>query len=284
MIPRLWVCTSHPVAAWISLPINPLIVLALVLLEDLFGVKGWVLLSITARRLWQSLGVIGVCAFAATALMGGVISLLGADPDPVFRYARSVWPFIAIAGVVHGGWCVRRDVRRGLPSAAAFREQYLWLRSFWRVLNAGAFCFGLSLEIISALPLPWRIPADITEFFFDILTPAIASDECLAFRYVDDAGLGSYAGDQASEALVKHGPAAAPGVADFLADQLASHKEASLNPGIQPLLVEIIAQAGDSPVLRACEQYQPRRVRELRSCISSGRHVLRSPSRGWECR
>jgi hypothetical protein len=280
LIPRLWVCTSHPVAEWLALPTHPLVILALIALEDLCSRKQWWRASTRVRRLWQSLGIVGLGAFFMFAVAGGVLGLLGSDPDPIFRVAMGIWPLLSISAIVFAYRWAKRDMEHGLPSAEDARAQLLSGLRFWRVLSAGAFCVGLLFALSSALPLPWQIPFNISAYFFDVLTPSIASDECLAFRSVVDSGLASDAGVQAKETLIRRGKEAAIGVADYVSDQIEANEASHSPPKITPFLLEIIAESGDHPLLHVCEQYNWMHAREIGECALAHRRV--GPD--WKCR
>src|SRR4051794_26942065 len=282
MIPRLWSCTAHRNLEWFALPFSPLLILGLVLLAAALPTRSvW---SPRVARLWQALLVAELGSIALFALAGGIARMFGGRGNTVFVAARYVFPFVAWAalliGLAWGGlaW-ERHGVRQvGTPGGAVMlvpgsRPVVRALIAFVAVLLMALI---LVRRAIPGVQRPWTLPYEIAEWYFDDATTALASDECLAFRTTDDvARFGtSDPGGAARSRLRRSGIGAVPGVAEFLADRLASMGFCYSAPcGATTGLLAFVAQTGDQPLLAAYERYPVLQVRQIRQCLHAGNSV-----------
>jgi len=107
VIPRLWLCTWHPALQISTLPLHPLVILALVVAAWLMDSRSdvWALLL---RRLWMSLCLATIGGFVLIALPGWVVVKIGGNGNPIFVAARYLWVALAWAAVGAGtAWAVR---------------------------------------------------------------------------------------------------------------------------------------------------------------------------------
>lgn len=284
MIPRLWVCTSHPVLELLALPLHPMVILALILVEPAARARWGPGVARRVRRLWLVLLLVGAGTFALVALPGWVVYKLGANPNPIFMAARYIW--VAAAWVAIGlalAWGAR-----GIRAVAKLDELWTPKRFFANLGRSLAFVtfifLGLTLFNSNSRE-PWSIPYEIGAFFFDAFTTDLSSDECLAFRAVDDeVSFGSwYPGVDAGLALRRHGKSGIPGIANYLSDRLSKTSGTGYPYGVSQGLLAMIAEGGDHPLLQQCEKYPEFETGKMRACIRAGRHVVWTNHRTWQC-
>jgi hypothetical protein len=77
MIPRLWVCTSHPVLQALTLPLQPLVILALAVAAWLVGNRSGGVWAMRLRRLWVTLALAVLIGLLLIALPGWVVVKIG---------------------------------------------------------------------------------------------------------------------------------------------------------------------------------------------------------------
>ncbi len=287
MIPRLWSCTSHPSLEWLALPFSPIVLLGLFLLAATLPANvSW---SKRASRLWQTLLAAELGSIALFVLIAGVSRAFGGRGNPIFLAARYVFPFIAWAAVAVGLlWGSRGERQAGAPGTAAMRvdSSRLLIRRcavFAAIVLLAAI---VARRFIAGFQRPWSLPYEIAEWYFDDATMDLASDECLAFRVTDD--LARYGtsdpGAAARYRLRNSGHLAAPGVAEYLADRLASGEFCHGAPcGVSIGLLAFLAETGDHPLLAAYDRYPLLMTREIRKCLHSGRQVQWAGDTDFQC-
>jgi hypothetical protein len=235
------------------------------------------------RRLWQSLVLANLVGIVCIALPAWVVHSLGARHNDIVVAARYIWVALAWISVALG-------LIWGKRSSAALRASGTYhQRGFFfpDVLGCCAF-FILPLfaerYFVTDKDIWWNIPYEVAGFFFDAYTMDLASDECLAFRAVDDVrSYGPlYPGMTAEALLVEGGSAAVPGIAAFVGDRLANPRGAG-HGRVTIQLLALLAAQGDHPLLKAFD-WPNSDVRELRACIHSGHRVVVTPGYHWSCK
>jgi hypothetical protein len=286
VIPRLWVCTSHPWLQVLAAPLHPVAILGLMVAAWLAAEPSayWQSIAVRLKRLWQGLLMASAGGFALIAIPGWVVSKLGANPNSIFVAARYIWVVLAWAAVALSiAWGARgaaaieaSDDGSGRPRALAGAPGCLALFAF---VIVGARLF------ISDPRSPLAIPYSIADFFFDATTMDLASDECLAFRSVDDVAVFEpwSPGWTAAATLVRHGESAVPGIASYLDDGISRPDSLGGPRGVSVWLLAFLAQYGDHPMLQKFERYDGFEASRMRQCLHSRRHVVLSPSRAWQC-
>jgi hypothetical protein len=244
----------------------------------------WELLALRLRRLWQGLLIASVGGFVLVAIPGWVVTKLGADPSPIFTDARYAWIVLAwIAVGVSLAWggrdaaaldsSRRRVRRRPLAGALGFIPLFAFVLIVGRLF--------ITDEQVG-LSLPYRIG----DFFFDAFTTDLASDECLAFRAVDDGRSywPWYPGDSAAARLLAHGDRGLPGLESYIENRLPASDEPSGRPrGISVGILALLATYGDHWLLQRFERYPEYQTARMRRCIQSGHRVQWSYRGTWKC-
>jgi hypothetical protein len=275
VIPRLWVCTSHPVLTLLTLPLHPMFILAVICAQIVVAAKYGERASLRLRRLWQGLLLASVGGFALLAIPAWVVAKLGADPSPIVDQSRYVWLVLALSAVA-------ASLAWGAAEARAFQATETETgraRSVVSVRSLVAFStFGLLGFLLTTSSEPWILPYNIGAFFFDAYTTDLASNECLAFRAVDDAhSFGRwYPGNSASYHLIRRGPSAVRGIADYISDRLLQLEVRSLN-----------VQYARQKIATACDASRKTRLGALTTSAKSGRseqeRCRESPVRAFSC-
>jgi hypothetical protein len=216
MIPRLWVCTSHPWLQLLAAPLHPVTILG-VMVAAWFAAEPhpfWQMIALRLRCLWQGLLLAGAGGFALIAIPGRVVAKLGADPNVIFVAARYIWVVLAWTAVALSiAWGTRAAAGREDASVAPGR----FMGGAPGCLVLVAFVLLGARLFISDKQVPWSVPYMMGDFFFDAFTADLASDECLAFRTVDDGSAYSRYDPRgrAASALRRRGDAAIPGIVSY---------------------------------------------------------------------
>jgi len=279
MIPRLWVCTSHPFLQALSAPLHPLATLGLIVMSSVTAALMGCGAALRVRRIWQSLLIASVGGFVPTAVAGWVVFKLGGHPNAIFVAARYLWVGLSLSALVSGYYWGRRGVA-GLDAGKA-QEKTGSVIDLPGMYAAGAFLLWLPHVFVAQLTMPWSLPYELADWCFDVLTNDIASDECLAFRSVDDEGVywPHNPGRDAASQLLRYGPSAVPAITEFLGEELARvHKR-----GGALGLLATVASYGDHPILQKYEPILGFETRKMRACIRDGHFVVWKSRGTWSC-
>jgi hypothetical protein len=120
----------------------------------------------------------------------------------------------------------------------------------------------------------WRNLGNSTPSARPVRSGLSPSDECLAFRTVDDVHVLSPIdpGSSATQALVRHGAKAVPGMVDYIIDCFPGPD--AVPRGCSIRLIAILASRGDNPLLQKFDKFPYYQTQQMRQCILSGRRVV----------
>jgi len=283
MIPRLWVCTSHPFLHALSAPLHPLAILCLIVCSSVVAALSGRGAALRVRRLWQSLLIANVGGFVPTALAGWVVYKLGGHPNAIFVAARYLWVGLSLSALVAGFYWGRRGV--AALDAGKAQKKARSVLDLPGIYAAGAFLLWLPHVFVAQLTMPWSLPYELADWCFDVLTNDIASDECLAFRSVDDQQIfwPHDPGTDAALHLKSYGPSAIPAISAFLSEQIQNGPHAHIPTGVVGLCA-LVASYGDSPILRAYEPVPAYGIGKMRTCVREGKRVHWLSTGSWACR
>jgi len=280
MIPRLWTCTSHPVLSVLTFPLSVLGILGLWVVAGLLRRYGDPRLAVRTLYFALAFTLFYVVGVASVSIVGGAVALLGARANPIFVGARYLWVVLTALGLALGHLFGSRHV----VSETTARPVQWHAR-----LKLAARIAGIALVLyvpylfVDSKPRLWKLPYLGVELLFDLATPLLASDECLAFRTVDDVQItfGSPPpGAVAFQTLDRHGIDAVPGISAFLRDQLSRGWPNS--PSTIGLLATV-AGFGDFPILHSYEPEHFYQSGRMLDCIHQGRRVRRTSGVNYRC-
>lgn len=280
MIPRLWTCTSHPVLSVLSFPLSLGCILFLCMLAGLLRRYGDPVLALRCRYFARALALCYAVGVLTVTVAGGAVVLIGGHGNSIFVAARYVWPVLSCLGIYLGhAFATRALTRQGV--GGKLRRTSAVPLSTWAA--------GIALAIyiphlfVTREPHLWALPYQGAELAFDLATTNLASDECLAFRTVDDVQTAfgrPPPGDAAFLALDRHGIDAVPGISAFLKDQMSDGWPGS--PSIVGLLATV-ARHGDFPILQVYQSALVYEANLMRDCIHQGRKVRRTSRGSYRC-
>ncbi len=280
MIPRLWTCTSHPILSVLTFPLSVLGILGLWVVAGLLRRYGDPRLALRVLCFALSLTFFYVVGVAAVTIVGGTVALLGARANPVFVAARYLWLVLTVLGLVLGHVYGSRAVVSETTARSIQRFAVFPLVT----LSAGiALVLYVPYLFVDSKPRLWALPYQGVELLFDLATPQLASDECLAFRTVDDVQITfgkPPPGAVAFQTLDRHGIDAVPGISAFLRDQLSRGWPDS--PSTIGLLATV-AGFGDFPILHTYAAAPEYRADLMLDCIHQGRRLRRASRASYHC-
>jgi len=279
MIPRLWVCTSHPILQLLAAPLHPLFILMLVVAVAFAQRRSKRGAALVSRRVLHGLLLSLVGGLLSVSIAGSAVHALGANPNPIYVAARYIWPILGWSAVAAGtAWGLLDRLRLEAQETTMLQVRPFATRQV--ALAAVPFLFVGARLLIPDASTPWSIPYKICDYLFDAATTDLASDECLAMRAVDD-GNASWPLDPrwaAGNRLNRRGQSAVPGVVAFLQDQLP--KPGALHIGLPDGtggLLAFVARYGDSPILSAYDEYPYFHSADMRACVRAGHRVVPGP-------
>jgi len=280
MIPRLWTCTSHPVLSVLTFPLSVLGILGLWVVAGLLRRYGDPRLALRTLYFALALTLCYAIGVAAVTIVGGVVALLGAHANPVFIAARYLWVVLTVLALALGQMFGSRHV---VSETTARPVQWHARLKVVATVAGIALVLYVPYLFVDSKPRLWKLPYLGVELLFDLATPQLASDECLAFRAVDDVQItfGSLPpGAVAFQTLDRHGVDAVPGISAFLRDEL-SHGWPN-NAGTIGLLATV-AGHGDFPILHTYAARTEYQADLMLDCIHQGRWVRRTSEASYRC-
>ena len=280
MIPRLWTCTSHPVLSVLTFPLSVLGILGLWVVAGLFRRYGDPRLAVRTLYFALAFTLCYAVGVASVSIVGGVVALLGARANPIFVGARYLWVVLTVLGLALGHLFGSRHVVS--ETTARPVQWHARLKLVARIAGV-ALALYVPYLFVDNKPHLWALPYLGVELLFDLATPQLASDECLAFRTVDDVQItfGSPPpGAVAFQTLDHHGIDAVPGISAYLRDLLSRGWPGS--PSTIGLLATV-AGHGEFPILHAYAPRTPYQADLMLECIHQGHWVRRTSRASYRC-